>query len=266
MAKAPEQTETFQSLVQIVAQLRNPVGGCPWDLEQTHLSLTRNAIEEVYEMVEAIDLNNDKMLKEELGDVLLQVVLHSQIAKDRGAFQIEDVLNEINTKLIRRHPHVFGDGQAHSADEALQNWKDSKKKEKNLNKKKTEFNIPKGTPSLQVAEKIGQKTNDEKFDWDNADQVFLKLKEEVGELEVAMKSGDRAELIHELGDVFFSAAQIARHLKVDPEQASREANRRFEMRYFRMLEFIEADNLNLKQMSLEQKEAYWKKSKDSFGK
>lgn len=253
-----EKTNT-ETLVELVATLRGP-NGCPWDKEQTHESLAPYAIEETYELVDAIESKDDEELKGELGDVLFQVAIHAQLAQERGAFTFEDVAQSINEKLIRRHPHVFGDTKVESIAEIWKNWEQIKKEEKaNQKEKKKGFGIPKGLPSLQAAHKIGDKTHRAEFDWKNAQDVWLKVEEEIDELKIAMKSQDQKEIVHELGDVLFSLSQLARHLQLEAEVSLREANRRFEERYFKMLEIAKIDDF--KNYTDEEKEELWQKAK-----
>jgi tetrapyrrole methylase family protein / MazG family protein len=236
MPQPPKTLNHFDSLVQVIRDLRGPEG-CPWDKEQTHQSLTPYAIEETFEMVEAIESGDDAHMCEELGDVLFQVVLHAQLANERKAFDIGDVVNSITSKIVRRHPHVFADTQVESSDEVLKNWDEIKKAEKKNKpeKKKTALDVPVGLPSLQRAHKIGEKTEKYKFDWSEAAQVLAQLKAEITELEEAMAEKDAAHIEHEMGDVLFSAAQVARHISVEPETALRSANDRFTSRFDKML-------------------------------
>lgn len=235
MPQAPRTLNTFESLLQVVADLRGP-NGCPWDREQTHKSLVPYAIEEVHEMAEAIESGNDPHMCEELGDVLFQVVLHAEMARERGAFDMRDVIESIASKVVRRHPHVFSDTKVADSTEVMKNWDEIKKLEKkNKPPSKGFFEIPPSLPALQRAHGIGEKTRKYRFDWTEAPQVLAQLKSEIAELEAAMSAGDSparaAELHHEMGDVLFSAAQLARHLGSDPEADLREANRRFIRRF-----------------------------------
>ena len=284
MPKAPEKLSSFQSLVEVVATLRGP-DGCPWDKEQTHSSLTQYAIEETFEFVEAIESADDLRIKDELGDVLFQVILHSQLAKDRGAFDISDVIENLNQKMIRRHPHVFSDAKLADSEAVIQNWEQIKRGEKaaelsSPNKKGagpnsfsggadselessvgSGLNVPSGMPALQRAYKIGKRTEKLQFDWDNAEQVWEKVEEEHQELREAIDEKSLDEVSHELGDVLFSVAQLARHLKLEPEQCLRQANLRFETRFAKMRELMTKDGKDLEKLSLDEKEAYWQRAK-----
>lgn len=263
MPQPPKTLNEFDSLVQVLRDLRGP-GGCPWDQEQTHLTLTPYLIEEVYEAVEALESEIDQDICEELGDVLFQVVLHAQLANERKAFNISDVIEGIVSKIVRRHPHVFSDTKVSTSEEVLKNWEEIKRLEKKDKPQKPQtFSVPAELPALQTAGKIGAKTKKYKFDWNEVTEVLAQLKAEIAELEEAMqdRSADRAaKLKHEMGDVLFSAAQVARHLDVEPETSLRAANTRFTGRFEKMLElcgglekFVSLDS--------SEKELLWKKVK-----
>lgn len=261
MPKPPKDLREIQSLIEIVAALRGP-DGCPWDKEQTHHSLTPYAQEEVAELIEAIESGNDRETKDELGDVLFQVLLHSQLAFERGAFSFADVVQSLNEKMIRRHPHVFGDVRVADSGEVLQNWEQIKKAEKAAGGGSTAasssvLNVPVALPALQRASKIGSRTNKLKFDWENAEQVFEKVREEIAELEEAVEEGSDSAVEHEMGDVLFSLAQLSRHLKQDPEQSLRVANRRFEARFSQMMDVARERGWKWDELSNEQKEELW---------
>ncbi len=252
-----------QNLLDIVATLRGP-NGCPWDKEQTHLSLTQYAIEETFEMVEAIESQNDAKIKDELGDVLFQVVLHAQLASERNAFSFADIIENLSEKMLRRHPHVFADKKVQTTEDVKTNWEEIKRAEKALEAKpafENILNVPEGLPALQRAYKIGKRTEKLQFDWDNAEQVWEKVEEEHQELREALDEKSIIEIEHELGDVLFSVAQLARHLDLEPEQVLRKANRRFEARFAKMKEFIFADGKNFEILELSEKETYWQKAK-----
>lgn len=284
MAKTPANFHKIESLVEIVADLRGP-DGCPWDKEQTHESLTQYAIEETFELVESIEsrgpaANRDQKMKDELGDVLFQVVLHSQLASERGAFTLEDVIKNVSEKLVRRHPHVFGDVKVNSSDDVVKNWEEIKKLEAAANSGNAEssdsdanavpisatpnpyaLKVP-PLPALQRAYKIGKRTEKHKFDWENIDGVMLKVEEEFDELREALDNDVDSEIEHELGDVLFSLAQLGRHLKMEPEQILRKANSRFEERFNLMVEFAGADGKDWGLLPTEEKEQYWIKAKN----
>ncbi|MGE5085347.1 MAG: nucleoside triphosphate pyrophosphohydrolase [Bacillota bacterium] len=264
MAKTPSNLNNIESLVEIVASLRAP-DGCPWDKEQTHESLTQYAIEETHELVEAIETpspERDSKIKEELGDVLFQVILHTQLASERGAFTLDDVIQSISEKLIRRHPHVFSDAKVQDSAEVARKWEEIKKQEAAHKpiEEQYKLNVP-PLPALQRAYKIGKRTEKLQFDWDNAEGAMLKVEEEYDELREALDEGSDKEIEHELGDVLFSLAQLGRHLKMDPEQVLRKGNQRFESRFNKMIEFATQDNKDWGKLNLEDKEHYWLKAK-----
>lgn len=265
MPQPPKNLKEFNSLLQIIADLRGP-GGCPWDHEQTHQTLAPYAIEETHELVEAIEQNDDTHMCEELGDVLFQVVLHAQLAHERNKFNINDVIQSISEKVVRRHPHVFAETKVADKNEILQNWEEIKKAEALLKPKKTKLiDIPDGLPALQRAFKIGEKTEKVEFDWTHVKDVLKQLKDEIVELEQAMAESISPEsfshVTHEMGDVLFSAAQVSRHLNIDPEGSLREANRRFIRRFEKMVELSKANLDEFKKLPPQEKERVWGESK-----
>lgn len=253
--------------MELVSRLRGP-DGCPWDKEQTHLSLTRYAVEETAELVEAIEGGDDRKIKEELGDVLFQVALHSQIASETGRFTLPDVMLGLVEKMVRRHPHVFGDIGSQSIDEVWKNWEKIKAAEKasaGASTKATEpkklLDAPVHLPALQRAAKIGQRTKNLKFDWNTSNEVLAKVDEEISELKSALASGEAKEVEHELGDVLFSLAQLARHNGMDPEQVLRGANRRFENRFEKMHEICKSEGRSWDSTTPAEKESLWSRAK-----
>lgn len=268
MPQPPKQLESVRSLVEIVAALRGP-DGCPWDKEQTHLSLTPYAVEETAELVEAIESGDDGKTKEELGDVLFQVVLHAQLASERGAFNFADVVRTLNEKMVRRHPHVFSDTRAADSAAVVENWDRIKKREKteaasaagDVGGEPKPLDVPPHLPALQRAAKIGSRTRKLKFDWDSPEAVLEKVREEVAEMEEAFDSGTDGELSHELGDVLFSLAQFARHLERDPEQILREANRRFEARFAEMMRICAERGVDWMALPAPEREGVWAEAK-----
>ena len=261
MPKPPVNLNEFSSLVQLMKDLRGP-DGCPWDKEQTHETLAPYAIEETFEMVEALNSNNDQDFCEELGDVLFQVVLHAQLADERKAFHINDVISAISEKLVRRHPHVFTDLGQISKEAVLENWDIIKAKEKK-GKPKPLFKFPKGLPATQAAQKIGDKTEKLNFDWAKPLDVLAHLKSEITELENEIKNQQvsATAVEHEIGDVLFTTVQLARHLNVDAESALRKTNLRFTGRFNAMLDECGKDLNQWLSLSTEKKEKLWQEIK-----
>lgn len=264
MAHIPSNLRQLESLVEIVKSLRAP-DGCPWDKEQTHESLTQYAIEETHELVEALELPEsslkDEKIKEELGDVLFQVILHAQLATERGAFSLNDIIEGISEKLVRRHPHVFADLKVSDSEEVIRNWEKIKKQEKaGKDEDAYALNVP-PLPALQRAYKIGKRTEKMQFDWDDAEGVMLKVEEEFEELREAIEEGGDKAIAHELGDVLFSLAQLGRHLNMEPEYVLRRANQRFEGRFNKMVEIARSEKKEWGALTLEEKETFWQKAK-----
>ena len=226
--KSDKSAEQFIKLLEIVEKLRGP-NGCPWDKEQTSASLLPYFLEETYEVIESIEKRNWENLKEELGDVILHVALQAQISKEEGRFTIFDTLVNINKKLVRRHPHVFGDEKADIASHAKKNWEAIKHEEK---KRESRLDgVPLTLPALTRAQRLQEKAAYAGFDWDNIDSVWEKLHEEIAELKKADKSKDISYLKEEIGDVLFSVVNLARHLKLDSEDLLRRANSKFINRF-----------------------------------
>jgi tetrapyrrole methylase family protein/MazG family protein len=250
----------FKTLLEVVERLRGP-DGCPWDKEQTHKSLTRFALEEAFELAEAIDQGQDAEMIEELGDLLLQVVLHSEIARQEKRFDVGDVVASISEKMIRRHPHVFGDQSVKNSEEVLKNWSEIKAREKAAKPKPRGFDVPEALPALVRAQKIGEKTRRQNFDWASPKEVMLKVEEELNEVKEAIQGGSREEVESEIGDLLFSVAQLARHLNCDPEQTLRRCNRRFEKRFFKMRELAEAEGVDFETLPAPQLESLWTRAK-----
>lgn len=267
MSHSPDNLRQIESLVEIVSRLRG-ANGCPWDQAQTHESLTQYAIEETHELVEVLEMpssaDRDRKMQEELGDVLFQVVLHAQLASERGAFHLSDVIANLSEKLLRRHPHVFGTAQVKDAAAVEAQWESIKRQEAGTRTETSatdlSLQVP-PLPALQRAYKIGKRTEKLKFDWENAAGAWLKVEEEVAELQEALDSDIRSDIEHELGDVFFSLSQLARHLDMEPEQILRIANRRFETRFNKMVELIQAQGLVWENLSLDEKDIYWVQAK-----
>ena len=263
--KPPQNLRNFQSLVEVMKSLRGP-DGCPWDKQQTHESLTRFAIEEAHELAEAIDSGDMDEVKSELGDLLLQVVLHAEIARQDGNFDIDDVVETLNEKMVRRHPHVFSETQVSGATEVTENWEQIKQKEKaEKNKSSDEFSfgLPASLPSLLGSYKIGEKTKKYNFDWPDLPPVIDKVKEELSELEEAVASGNKEHCTEEIGDLLFSVAQVARHMEIDPEQALRKTNLKFEKRFQKVVKAVGGDPQKMNDYTSDELEEFWVKAKKS---
>jgi tetrapyrrole methylase family protein/MazG family protein len=254
----PDNLEEFDELVAIIARLRGP-GGCPWDREQTHSSLKGNLTEEAYEVLEAIDKGDMQDLCEELGDLLLQVVLHAQIARDDGDFEIGNVIRGISTKLIRRHPHVFGDAEAKDARQVIAHWETLKREE---GKGSLLSGLPRDMPALSYAQAVQRRVARVGFDWEEVKDVVRKLAEEVAEFEAAVEHRRKVE---EFGDILFTLANVARRLDIDLEAALRGANQRFYERFCRMEELCKERGISLAQLSLEEQDALWEEAKRNIG-
>ena len=252
---------SFKDLVEIMEKLRSPEG-CPWDRKQTHESLLPYLLEETYEVIDAVKKGNDEELKEELGDLLLQVVFHSQIAKERGAFDIEDVVDSIAKKLIHRHPHVFGGREdIKTAEDVNREWEKLKEKE---GKKKGSLldGIPESMPALERAYKLQKRAAKVGFDWESFEGIKEKLVEELSEIEEELKRGNGEKIEEEVGDLLFMAVNLARFLGVHPEIALRRANEKFEKRFRYIEKRAKEMGKNLEKMSLEEMEALWQEAKE----
>ncbi len=265
MPQPPQNLKDIQSLVQIISDLRGP-DGCPWDKAQSHQTLAPYAIEEVHELVEALESADSLHICEELGDVLFQVVLHAQLAAEKNQFNFSDVICGIASKIVRRHPHVFAGQKVTGIDEIFKNWDEIKKLEKQNQPKKTKtIDVPESLPALQRAFAIGEKTNKLNFDWKEISGVIQQLKAEITELEMAIEEPPSAQktdhLRHELGDVLFSAAQVARHLQHEPESCLREGNRRFLKRFEMMLSLKKITAEEFKKLAASEKENLWSAAK-----
>jgi tetrapyrrole methylase family protein/MazG family protein len=251
----------FNDLLDIMARLRAE-NGCPWDREQTHESLKIYMIEETYEVLEALDAGDTAKFCNELGDLLLQIVFHAQIAKENGTFDIGDVTTEICSKLISRHPHIFGDVRADTSDEVLQNWEAIKKKEKQLKTQTSVLkDIPSNLPALMRSYKVQQKAAQVGFDWDDIEDVFGKVDEEIRELRDVYKSKNVERITDELGDAMFALVNLSRFLKVQPELALTGTISKF----IRRFEYIEQQSTKagkkLEDMSLAEMDELWNEAK-----
>ena len=245
----------------LMHRLRAP-GGCPWDAEQTHASLVPNLIEEAYETVDAIQRGDQAHLMEELGDLLLQVVFHSELAEENGHFNLDDVACGISDKLVHRHPHVFAHSKVDTAAGVLQQWDEIKRSDKGHQAHPFLHGVGKGLPALLRAAKLQKKAAKVGFDWPDVAGVLAKLREELAELEAAVQADDSAAVAEELGDLLFSAVNLARFRGFDPEVLMAAANTKFEQRFATMEGALQQQGLTLAAATLEQMEAAWQTAKD----
>ena len=249
----------IQPLVDVMRTLREP-GGCPWDREQTHASIRSNMIEEVYEYLEAVDAEDTEGMREELGDILMQIVFHARMAEEAGHFDLQDVIDEVVDKLIRRHPHVFGETKVTGSDEVLVNWEAIKKTEK-TERKHVLDGVTQGLPALLRAYKLQSKAAKVGFDWPDVKGVWDKVQEELVELQEALASGDRAAAENELGDVLFALVNYARHQKIEPEVALNGTNNRFAKRFAHVESCVEESGKAWQDFSLDELDQFWDEAK-----
>jgi tetrapyrrole methylase family protein/MazG family protein len=252
----PKDLNKFETLVKIIARLRGP-NGCPWDKEQTHQSLRANLLSECYEVLETLDKGDAAKLREELGDLLLQIVLHAQIAQDSGEFDVGDVIESITSKIIRRHPHIFGTAKAKDAEEVMHNWEALKKRERTEETSMLE-GVPKEMPALAYALEISRRAVRVGFEWENLEGVLDKLAEEIQEVKDA---GDREEKEREYGDLLFTMVNVARWEGIDAEAALRGANRRFFRRFAGMEKLCRQRGLDFSKLSFKEKDELWEEAK-----
>ena len=250
----------LESIVRVMDLLRDP-GGCPWDRKQTHASLRENLLEECYEVLAALDEKDAENLCGELGDLLMQIVLHARIAAESGEFQMEDVIRGINTKLTHRHPHVFASAEVKDAEEVALNWEALKREEREAGASLL-ASVPGQMPALGYSQAIQRRVAQVGFDWENIEGVIDKLAEEVGEFK---RADSREEKAREFGDMVFTLANIARRMEVDLEAALREANRRFYRRFTCMEEKCRRRGLDFAGLSFEEKNALWEEAKRGVG-
>ncbi|HEX8948836.1 MAG TPA: nucleoside triphosphate pyrophosphohydrolase [Dissulfurispiraceae bacterium] len=251
--------DNFQKLVDIMARLRSE-DGCPWDREQTRETLKPYLIEEAYEVLEALDEGNSQGLKEELGDLLFQIIFHAQIAKERGEFDINDVIQKISEKMISRHPHVFGDERFETSGEVLKQWDERKKEEGKLRESLLE-GVPKELPSLLRAHRLQSRASKVGFDWKRLEDVMDKLEEELGEFRAALAHKDKAAIEDELGDIFFVLVNISRFVGVNPEDALRKTIAKFISRFRYIEKNAAEEGKGLSDMTLEEMDALWEEAK-----
>ena len=259
-----EAGQKFSELVEVMARLRAP-GGCPWDRKQTFATIKSYLLEESYEVMDAIDREDWRGLAEELGDLLLQPVFLAEIAAEQGLFTINDLLDAINQKLVRRHPHVFGDAQAQTPDDVKLHWDRIKKSEKAEQGVAPHTSIldavPRNLPALMEAEKVSHKAAGLGFDWPDIEGVLAKVREEAEELAAAHEHADAQHVEHELGDLLFTVVNLARRMKVDPEQALRKSNARFRERFAHVEERVAESGVAFAETPLAQMEEWWQEAK-----
>jgi len=251
----PKNLNQFTTLLDIIARLRAP-DGCPWDRKQTHASLRKNLLQECYEVLEALDKGDSAKLCDELGDLLMQIVLHAQIATEAGEFELADVLSSINTKLIHRHPHIFGSLKVKDAEEVAVNWEALKQEEREADASIL-ASVPKPMPALSYSQEIQRRAAQVGFDWKDIHGVIDKLAEEVKEFEQATSQ----EKAQEFGDVLFTLANIALRLGIDLEAALRQANQKFYQRFTYVEEVCRQRGLNFSELSFDQQNALWEEAK-----
>lgn len=251
---------SFDELVQLMQTLRGP-NGCPWDRKQTLPSLKPFVIEESYEVVDAIDRDDRASLAEELGDFLLQAVFIAELTREEGSFDIYDAITAIHDKLVRRHPHVFGDVEANDAEQVLVNWEKLKQDERKAENKSVLSGVPQAMPALLKASRLTEKAARVGFDWRRTDDVFDKLDEEMHELREAVAAGDQEHIHEEIGDLLFTLANIARKVNVNPEEALQSTNRKFMRRFESMETRVREREQNLDQLELEEMDRLWDEAK-----
>jgi MazG family protein len=257
--------QKFDKLVSIMARLRAP-GGCPWDREQTFDTIKPYLLEETYEVMEAIDARDWNELADELGDLMLQSVFFAQMASEAGHFGIEDSIDAINNKLVRRHPHIFGDSEAHTAEDVKKRWDEIKLEEKKAKGEAPKLlleGIPRSLPALVEAAQISSRAARAGFDWENAEQVLEKLEEELHELAEARKQASDEEIEGEIGDLLFVLVNLARFVKVDPEQALRKSNAKFRRRFTHVEQSLQSQGKNFSDSNLKEMEELWQEAKRS---
>ncbi|HIE33101.1 MAG TPA: nucleoside triphosphate pyrophosphohydrolase [Thermodesulfobacteriaceae bacterium] len=254
--------EAFQKLIEIVARLRGPEG-CPWDRKQTPQSLKKYLVEEAYEAYEAINSGDHREVREELGDLLFLILMVAYIYQETGLFTLKEMLTLCAEKMIRRHPHVFGEERAQSAEEVLSRWQSIKEAEAKDKKVKSSVlgNLPKSLPALQLAFRLGERASRVGFDWSSAEEVLPKLKEEWREIEKALESGSTEKLEEEIGDFLFTVANLSRKLGINPEEALKRSLEKFRKRFIAMEETFRSQGKELRSVSLSEMDEVWEKLK-----
>ncbi|GGB58826.1 MULTISPECIES: nucleoside triphosphate pyrophosphohydrolase [Henriciella] len=259
----PPPSSEFDRLRGIMAKLRDPETGCPWDVEQSFSSISPYTIEEAYEVADAIEREDYEDLRDELGDLLLQVVFHSQMASEAGLFTVDDVARAINDKMVRRHPHVFRNGDDRTAEEQTRAWEDIKASERSIKDEDSSAlaGVAKALPALMRAEKLQKRAARTGFDWTNPEDILEKLAEETDEVQDAIENGNLAEIEDEIGDLLFVTANLARRFKLDPEIALRKANDKFERRFRAMEALAATENKEFSSLGLSEQDALWTRVK-----
>lgn len=259
-----KETYNINDLLEIMRILRSPTG-CPWDMEQTHQSIRKDFIEEVYEAIEAIDLNDTDLLREELGDVLLQIAFHCQIENEKNNFCFDDICDELCKKLIIRHPHVFGEVTVSDSGEVLKNWDNIKKQTKGQKTyTDTLISVAKSLPALMRAQKLGKRAMRAGMDFKTKEEAFDCIKLETTELEEAIKSGDTAQIEEEFGDLLFSCVNTARHLDIDAEEALTKASEKFIKRFAETEKLAMQSGADMKSLSIDELDVYWRQAKNNL--
>ncbi len=254
-----------QRLLGIMAALRDPQSGCPWDRKQTFATIVPYTLEEAYEVADAIEQGDFEELHGELGDLLFQVIFYAQMGQEQGYFDFESIAGKMADKLERRHPHVFGEQEYTSDEELKRNWEQQKQLErqaKDASNKSLLDDLPKGFPSLSIAQKIQKRVGRHGFDWPSVDGVIDKIEEEIAELKQAVANQDRVNMEEEVGDLLFAVVNLSRHLDFDAEAALRKSNRKFEQRFRKLEQLLMESNLSVSDASLEQLEAAWQQAKE----
>jgi len=257
-----ETLDSFCKLIKIVDTLMGD-NGCPWDKVQTRESLKPYLVEETYEVLEALDANDPEKIKDELGDLLYQILFHSKISSLKGEFNFRDVINNLNEKMVRRHPHVFKEGELNTPDQVVEQWEEIKRNEKNqVSQKSILDSIPINLPSLLRAQKIQKKAAKEGFDWERINDVFDKLDEEIAEFKEAVLKKKNEDIQNEIGDIIFVITNIAKFYKIDAEEALRSTNNKFIKRFQYIEQKIEEKGKTLKGSNLQEMERYWQEAKN----
>lgn len=255
---------TMEDLIRLITVLRSP-GGCPWDRKQTHESIKKNFIEETYEAIEAINKKDTQGLREELGDVLLQIMLHCEMEREKGSFDFNDVVNELCQKLVERHPHVFGGRSAANSAEALDRWDEVKQKTKGIKKQsESMLKVPREFPALMRAQKVQQKAAKAGFDWSNAEGAFQKLQEEINELKNALSEGVKDHIDEEFGDVLFSCVNVSRFIGADSEESLTAATDKFISRYLLVERLAGERGIEMKSSSIDVLDSLWDEAKNKI--